>query len=230
MIVEAKLALLLSVLATVESGNNTHAWNQAEDAVGILQIRQPVIDDVNKYCLQDYQLGDAYYRNYSKAIASHYLRLWCAAANQYSFEDAARIWNGGPDGWWELSTLPYWEKVKREMAKRGIPENARLDTCGIMAAWQPPQTKQSPAAPSAFIPDTTVASSSLSAPATSFTFVLNASAAKASPSTSFTFTIRPSASRPAPPPASRPRILLRVATPPAAASSDAPIEFHVQLK
>ncbi len=202
MISAVKLSVLLSVLSSVESDDNRYAYNREEQACGILQIRQPVISDVNKYCFStlraEYVLGDAFDPTLARDIASNYLRLWCNSAQKYSLEDAARIWNGGPEGWWKLSTLPYWRKVEAELKKRG------LDSHDTIAAWQPPQTKQSPAAPSAFTLGTTAASSSRSDLATSFTFVLSASAARASPSTSFTFTIKPSASRPAPPPASRP--------------------------
>lgn len=205
MISTAKLYLLLSALATVESNNNSHAFNYEEQAYGILQVRQPVIDDVNRYCLKSYSIDDAFIRHRAFRIAELYLVLWCSAERQYSLEDAARIWNGGPEGWWKLSTLPYWRKVEAELQRRGLDSRATLlDSHDIILAWQPPQTKQSPAARSAFTLDTTAASSSRSDLATSFRFVWNASEATEPRSTSFTFTIKPSASRPARPPASPP--------------------------
>jgi len=37
-----------------------------------------------------------------------------------TYSDVARTHNGGPAGWRKPATLPYWLKVKKELAKRGI--------------------------------------------------------------------------------------------------------------
>lgn len=200
MISSLKLSILLSAMAQVESGGNPHAFNYYEQAYGILQIREDAVADVNKYRLQSYKLDDAFDPGHARDIAAHYLRLWCSAAGKYSYEDAARIWNGGPTGWWKLSTLAYWYKVKAELERRGLDSrDTILETKPI---WQHPPTKQSPAARSASTPDTANEFSSPSVRVTSFRFVWNGNAETVQLSPSLTFTIRPSAPKLAPRPAS----------------------------
>lgn len=198
MISAVKLSLLLSVLSTVESNDRADAFNYDEQAYGILQVRAPAIDDVNRICCLPYSLEDTFNPRIAREVAGRYLELWCDANRQYSFEDAARIWNGGPDGWWKLSTLPYWRKVEAEFKRRG------LDSRGTILEWQPPRTKQLPGELWVRIPGTAGACSSRSDLATPFRFVWNENEAKAPPSVSFTFTIKPSASKPVPRPASQP--------------------------
>jgi hypothetical protein len=102
-----------------------------------------VIDDVNRLCLRSYALDDALDPQKAHAIAEQYLRIWCASSNQYSFESAARIWVGGPDGWWQLSSLPYWKKVKQEMLRRGLNP-------GIDLLDNEPKFRLTPVRPSGF--------------------------------------------------------------------------------
>ncbi len=209
MISAVKLSLLLTVLSKVESNDNRWAYNPVERACGILQIRQPVIDDVNKYCLQSYELDDAYNPRNARNIAEKYLRLWCNAERQYSFEDAARMWNGGGhEGWWKLSTLPYWRKVEAELKRRGLDSRATLlDSRDTIEECPAPQIKLLPGGLYLRIPGTTAASSSRSDLAMSFHFDLNGNAATAPHSTSFTFTIRRNGFAHVLPPASPPPIL-----------------------
>ena len=47
-----------------------------------------------------------------------YLQHWATPdrlGHEPTFEDMARIWNGGPDGWKKPETLNYWRKVKAEI-------------------------------------------------------------------------------------------------------------------
>lgn len=196
MIPTITLLRLVAAISMVESHGNARAHNPQEHAVGHLQIRQCVIDDVNRLHLVaggPFTLIDAYNPKLSIMMCEAYLRYWTLLTNQDSAESAARIWNGGPDGWWKLSTLPYWYKIQAE-----------LDRHDTIVAWQHPPTSPSPVVRSAFTLDTTAASSSQSVLAITFTFDSSASAAKASPSISFSSTIKPSVLQPAPRPASRP--------------------------
>ena len=206
MISSLKLSILLSAMAQVESGGNPHAFNYHEQAYGLLQIREQALKDVNKYRLQSYRLEDAFDPDHARDIAAHYLRIWCPVANRYSFEDAARIYNGGPAGWWKLSTLRYWYRVKTELERRGLDSrDTILETQpNLTQKWQPQLTNPLPAAPSPSTPGTTVVFSLPSGRATPSRFVLNVNAEMVQLSPSFTFTIKPSAPKPAPQPASPP--------------------------
>ena len=63
-----------------------------------------------------YAHEDAFNRDLAIDIFKIYMGIY---ANKYrlqrepTFEDIARIHNGGPDGWQKDSTKPYWEKVKK---------------------------------------------------------------------------------------------------------------------
>jgi hypothetical protein len=209
MISYPSLLKLMSAISMVESGGNTRAYNPEEHAVGHLQIRQCVIDDVNRIYGTHYVLIDAYKSTKANNIFQQYLNHWTRIADQDSMESAARTWVGGPEGWWELSTLPYWHKVEKELYKQG-----RLDSHDIIhpqpknnQAWQPPQISPSPAVPSASTPDTIAKSSSRSDLAITFTFDSNAKEEKGNPSTSSPFTIKLNVSLPAQMQASQPPTL-----------------------
>jgi hypothetical protein len=205
MISTAKLTLLLSAMATVESGDNPNAYNARENAHGILQIRQCVLDDVNRHNWIKVNISAAYYPPSARDIARSYLEYWCSYNQQYSFESAARTWNGGPDGWWKLSTLPYWAKVKKELEARGLDSADTIlatptqPKAAPTQTWQPPQINPLPAGPSTSTPATAGESLSRSDLVTTFRFALNASEAKELRSVSVHFTIKPSESKPAVP-------------------------------
>ena len=50
--------ILLTAVAMVESGENINAYNQGENAIGLLQIRQPAVDDLNRLWKTSYKLTD----------------------------------------------------------------------------------------------------------------------------------------------------------------------------
>ncbi len=93
---------LISALSVVESGGNARAYNAKEHAVGHLQIRQCVIDDVRRIRagkgLPIYTLQDAYDPRKAEDICEAYLKYWMCIKSLDTVEDAARLWNGGPDG------------------------------------------------------------------------------------------------------------------------------------
>lgn len=114
---------LLLALATVESNNEPEAINREERAYGILQIRQPVLDDVNKkHGLQlfGFTLSDCLNPRTSQFVFKLYINMWATESRLGRIptdEDIARIWNGGPNGHKKASTIPYWLKVKKELDK-----------------------------------------------------------------------------------------------------------------
>ena len=104
---------LLTALIVVESGGNPKAYSSHEGAVGILQIRQICLTDVNIRYNTSLELGDCYNPTVARWVCVHYLKMY----NASSYEEAARIWNGGPKGMQKKATFRYWIKVKRELSK-----------------------------------------------------------------------------------------------------------------
>ncbi len=114
--------LLMTAMAIIESNNNPDAYNEAEDAVGILQIRPIWVQDVNRFSTVTYthdQMKDLafarmacleYWRYYAKQINS-------IEGREVTAQDLARIHNGGPEGYIKKSTEKYWKKVEVELNK-----------------------------------------------------------------------------------------------------------------
>jgi len=112
-----KLMILILAIAMVESGGNTEAVNQTENAVGWLQIRPICVQDVNRILGEHrFKLADRCSKEKSiqmfKIYTEHYIKAYKL---EDTFENRARIWNGGPKGYKKNSTLKYWEKVRKEI-------------------------------------------------------------------------------------------------------------------
>ena len=105
---------LILALIAIESGGNNQAIGDHQLAVGCLQIRREVIEDVNRIYSTRYSRFDCFDRlasiNICRLYLYHYGSKLPAPA---SVEDLARIWNGGPTGWKKPSTKPYWAKVQQ---------------------------------------------------------------------------------------------------------------------
>lgn len=114
-----KISFLIPALIQTESNNNWNAVNQYNNSFGGLQITQVVIDDLNRIKgQQQYFIDDSYDENKSKEICQQYLlhyaiKYYRSTGNMPDYEQLARIWNGGPNGWSKHSTSIYWEKVEK---------------------------------------------------------------------------------------------------------------------
>lgn len=112
------LAFLLAAMIQVESSGNNLASNANENAYGPLQIRPIVIEDVSRILSNPYQHALCTNLAYSIHIAKAYINHY-ATSNRLgripSYQDAARIWNGGPNGFRKASTLDYWRKVQGKL-------------------------------------------------------------------------------------------------------------------
>lgn len=115
---------LIAALIVVESQGDDRAIgdkHMKDRAYGCLQVRQPCVDDVNQrfgtaYRSQD-MLGN---RSLSVWVCGKYLERYAtrkALGREPTLQDMARIWNGGPSGWKKDSTLGYWSKVQKALAK-----------------------------------------------------------------------------------------------------------------
>jgi len=107
---------LLSSIMYVESSYNDSAYNKSEDAVGCLQIRKCMVDDVNRILKHKglytrYEYRDRWERNLSVEMFD----IYCDHYNLYSAEEIARCWNGGPRGVNNPATVGYWNKVEKQI-------------------------------------------------------------------------------------------------------------------
>ena len=107
---------LLSAIIHVESSNNDSAYNSYEDAVGCLQIRKTMVNDVNRILRRQksdlrFTYDDRWLRNRSIKMFS----IYCEHYGLTTAEEIARCWNGGPRGMQNKMTAKYWKKVKNKL-------------------------------------------------------------------------------------------------------------------
>jgi soluble lytic murein transglycosylase-like protein len=100
-------------VAMVESGNNPTAYNPKENAIGLYQIREIRIKDYNLKTGKGYKLKEMYDPIKSKSVFMYYA-MEIGADNP---EKIIRCWNGGDKGMKKRSTIAYYKKVQKEMAK-----------------------------------------------------------------------------------------------------------------
>ena len=107
---------LLSAIIHVESSNNDSAYNISEDAVGCLQIRKCMVDDVNRILRRQksdlrFSYDDRWLRDKSIKIFD----IYCKHYGLTTAEEIARCWNGGPRGMNKPLTATYWRKVQENL-------------------------------------------------------------------------------------------------------------------
>ena len=107
---------LLSAIMFVESSYNDSAYHKGEDAVGCLQIRKWMVDDVKRILRRQksdlrFTYDDRWLRNRSIKMFS----IYCEHYGLTTAEEIARCWNGGPRGMHNEMTATYWKKVKNKL-------------------------------------------------------------------------------------------------------------------
>lgn len=111
---------LVNALIYVESRGLDSAIGDThldQPSVGVLQIRPIMVREVNRICKrigshQRFTLKDRFDRD--KSV--HMFLIWKEFHHKDSdFESIARSWNGGPKGPKSSRTLPYWEKVEKQL-------------------------------------------------------------------------------------------------------------------
>ena len=105
---------LIPALAKVESNGNPRAVGDSGKALGELQIWSVVVQDVNRVHGTRYTHRDAFDPAKARDICRRYLAIYCTPkrlGRAPTMEDAARIWNGGPNGHKKAATVKYWQKV-----------------------------------------------------------------------------------------------------------------------
>ena len=107
---------LISAIIHVESSGNDSAYCKHEDAVGCLQIRQTMVDDINRILKkQKSTLRFTYNDRWSRNKSTQMLEIYCKYYRLMNSEEIARCWNGGPRGINNPATVRYWEKVKNKI-------------------------------------------------------------------------------------------------------------------
>jgi len=109
---------LLPALVKVESNGNPRAVGDSGKALGELQIWSVVVQDVNRAHGTRYTHRDAFDPVKARDICRRYLAIYCTPkrlGRAPTMEDAARIWNGGPNGHKKSATEKYWHKVAQAL-------------------------------------------------------------------------------------------------------------------
>jgi len=107
---------LLSSIMYVESSYNDSAYNASEDAVGCLQIRQTMVDDINRILKRKGSTKRyTYLDRWDRYKSIEMFEIYCEYYGLDSAEKVARCWNGGPRGADKPATVSYWNKVKNKI-------------------------------------------------------------------------------------------------------------------
>ena len=107
---------VIDAIMEVESSYNDSAYRASEDAVGCLQIRKCMVDDVNRILKrQKSTLRFTYNSRWSRDSSIQMFEIYCDHYNLITAEEIARCWNGGPRGINNPATVGYWEKVKNKI-------------------------------------------------------------------------------------------------------------------
>ena len=109
------LAPLFNAIANVESDCGVTSEN-------IYQISDVYIDDLNRIYPHIYPKRCKYDKYASQCMMFDYWRFYAydyarKTKRPITYEVLARIHNGGPDGMFKATTIPYWHKVKKELKK-----------------------------------------------------------------------------------------------------------------
>ena len=107
---------LLSAIMDVESNNNDSAYRANEDAVGCLQIRKCMVDDVNRILRrQKSDIRFTYDDRWLRTKSTQMFGIYCRHYGLNTAEEIARCWNGGPRGMSKPLTATYWKKVQKNL-------------------------------------------------------------------------------------------------------------------
>lgn len=114
---------LLDAIIQVESSNNDSAYHKIEDAVGCLQIRKCMVDDVNRILRRKGATINELYTyddRWERGLSIKMFEVYCKHYGLTTAEEIARCWNGGPRGSNKETTVYYWEKVKSELKEPNV--------------------------------------------------------------------------------------------------------------
>ena len=116
-------AILLAALIAVESSGDPDAIGDNGLAFGCLQLHASYVQDAAEFAGETWKHKDAFNPATAEQIVRAYMARYATQkrlGRSPTYEDIARIHNGGPNGFKRAATDGYWLKVKKELAKRGI--------------------------------------------------------------------------------------------------------------
>lgn len=113
----------IMLLAMVESGCEPRAVGDNFDALGMLQMHPGYVRDAANYANENWKHMDALDEVTSIKIFRAYMARYATEerlGRPVTWEDIARIHNGGPNGYKKQSTIKYWNKVKCLMNQQSM--------------------------------------------------------------------------------------------------------------
>ncbi len=117
---------LLDAIEWVESKGDANAIGDNGRAVGAYQLHHCYVQDAScerNYDYKNFNDNDRYDKKKSREIIRLYMSRYATYGRlgRYpTFEDMARIHNGGPRGYKKESTKAYWQKVKARLEKKWL--------------------------------------------------------------------------------------------------------------
>jgi soluble lytic murein transglycosylase-like protein len=111
------IQLFIMALISVESGGDNSAIGDNGAAYGCLQLHSAYVQDAAEHAGEDWTHDDAFDRETAIKIALAYFDRYATKqrlGRTPTFEDWARIHNGGPNGFKKTATDKYWKKVKTQ--------------------------------------------------------------------------------------------------------------------
>ena len=107
---------IINAISQVESSGDDSAYNLSEDAVGYLQIRQCMVNDVNRILkINGSKKRYVYEDRWLRYKSIQMFNIYCQHYKLNTAEKIARCWNGGPKGMSNGVTVGYWEKVSNKL-------------------------------------------------------------------------------------------------------------------
>lgn len=117
---------IITSLIEIESRGDLNAIGDRSlkyPAYGILQIRQPLVEDVNRVNGTAYKAEDCLgNRELSVWMFERYMDIYAIEkrlGRPVTPTDKARIWQGGPSGWKKNATLSYAARFNRINKEHG---------------------------------------------------------------------------------------------------------------
>ena len=118
---------VIDALIKVESSGNAAAFNESENAIGVLQIRPIMVKDYNRIYGTDFEHCVAWNVDAARMIAIGIFRHYSKNIEQPNAKHFAFIWNGGGSAWARVDVPRndtkqknlerYWQKVLTALKK-----------------------------------------------------------------------------------------------------------------
>ena len=123
-------AAFFRALADKESGGNPRAYNKAEDACGLYQIRRIYVDDCNRIAgRKAFSSADRWDKAKSEQMITIYLNHYATAkrlGHTPTWEDKAAIHCAGPRGAEKMKTSKQIQKYVADVIRRMKNEPTRI--------------------------------------------------------------------------------------------------------